>query len=184
MSEKVINVQYVAGSLKVGDVPEYQVSSVINELLGCLASKTSSFVRRDWTASAETKNKIKYNNLHGRSRIIQQYLEHSSKIEEAYKDIDSLVPFGKDMILRNLNGFYFAALDLLSIEYVCEDVDVERIRENSIFIIDFIINRLRDFVFESSNRPTVKENVELGINVVVAHAFIECVIMENPERAA
>ncbi|WP_236191278.1 hypothetical protein [Pseudomonas pharyngis] len=178
---KTVAITHLAGNVNIGDAPEYQINSAINELLICLASKASPYVRLDRKPTAETVRKIQHNNLRAKSNIIKQYLEHSSKIEEAYVDVDVLIPFGKDMILQNLNGFYCSALDELNIEYVCESVDMDKIRVNSIFIIDFVISKLRNFVYESMNKPAYKESVELGINVVVAHAFIECVVMENPD---
>ena len=178
---KTVSIGNLAGNVNIGDAPEYQINSAINQLLICLASKTSEFVRLDRRPSAETIKKIDHNNLRSKSHIIKQYLEHSSKIEEAYGDVDLLIPFGKDTILRNLNGFYCAALDEVGIEYVFEGIDIEKVRSSSVFIIDFIINKLRNFVYESLNKPAFKENIDLGVNVVVAHAFIECVVMENPD---
>jgi len=180
---KTVSIGNLAGNVNIGDAPEYQINSAINELLICLASKASEFVRLDRRPSAETIKKIDHNNLRSKSNIIKQYLEHSSKIEEAYGDVDLLIPFGKDTILRNLNGFYCAALDEAGIEYVFDGVDIEKVRINSVFIIDFIISRLRNFVYESLNKPAFKENIDLGVNVVVAHAFIECVVMENPDAS-
>jgi len=180
---KTINISNLSGNVNIGDAPEYQINSAINELLILLATKGTAFVRLEQRPTAEVVKKIKHNNISSRSYIIRQYLEYSSKIEDAYKDVNVLIPFGKDIILRNLNGFYFAALDEVGIDCVCEQVDMLKVRESSVFIIDFIIGKLRNFVYESMNKPALKENVELGINVVVAHAFIECVVMENPNNA-
>ncbi|MCU1784457.1 hypothetical protein NTD80_17025 [Pseudomonas sp. 13B_2.1_Bac1] len=180
---KTINISNLSGNVNIGDAPEYQINSAINELLISLATKGSTFVRLDQRPTGEVVKKIKYNNMGSRSYIVRQYLEYSSRIEDAYIDVNALIPFGKDTILRNLNGFYFAALDEVGIDYVCGPVDMLKVRDNSIFIIDFIISKLRNFAYESMNRPALKENVELGINVVTAHAFIECVVMENPNNA-
>lgn len=180
---KTININSLSGNVNIGDVPEYQINSAINELLILLATKGSVFVRLDQQPTAEVVKKIRHNNLGSRSGIVRQYLEYSSKIEDAYNDVNALIPFGKDTILRSLNGFYFAALDEVGIDWLFGKIDIGKVRENSIFIIDFVISRLRNFVYESMNKPALKENVEVGINVVVAHAFIECVVMENPNSA-
>lgn len=177
---KTVNVERNAGNIIVGDSPEYEISSAINELLKTLANKPFSFNKKRRRPSSETVVKINYNNLKSKSHIIKQYLDHSSKVEEAYSDIDSLITFGKDTILQNLNDLYYLALDTVDIDYLNCDVDIEKVRENSEFILDFIIQKLKNTVFESKNTPAYKEHVELGVNVVVAHAFIECIIMENP----
>jgi hypothetical protein len=180
-STKTVTIQKVFGSVHVGDSPEYKVGSAINELLGCLAKKPRVFsvVRR--RPSSETVRKIKYNDIESKGHVIKQYLEHSAKIEEAYKEIDSMVVSGKNIILGNLNDLYYAALDSLGIEYLISgEIDILRVREDSDFIIDFIIARLNSLVYESSNTPSCREQIEHGVNVVVAHAFIECVVLENP----
>lgn len=177
---KLVNVQKNAGNINICDSPEYKVSSVINELLSCLANKNFEFDPVKRRPSSETIIKIKHNNLQSKSHIIKQYLDYSLKIEEAYSEIDSLITFGKSTILRNLYDLYYSALDFVDIEHVTEEIDVEKVREHSEFIIDFIIQKLKNTVFESKNTPLFKEHIELGVNVVVAHAFIECIIMENP----
>lgn len=177
---KTVNVTRNAGNIIIGDSPEYEISSAINELLKSLASKPFTFNTNRRRPSSETVAKINHNNLKSKSHIIKQYLDHSSKIEEAYSDIDSLITFGKDTIIQNLNDLYYLALDSVGIDYLSCDVDIEKVRENSEFILDFIIQKLKNSAFESKNTPAFKEHVELGVNVVVAHAFIECVIMENP----
>lgn len=177
---KTVNVERNAGNIFIGDSPEYEISSAINELLKSLANKPFTFKIKRRRPSSETVVKIEHNNLKSKSHIIKQYLDHSSKVEEAYSEIDSLIAFGKDTILQNLNDLYYLALDAVDIEYLTCDVDIEKVRKNSEFILDFIIQKLKNSVFESKNTPAYKEHVELGVNVVVAHAFIECIIMESP----
>ena len=177
---KTINVERNAGNIIIGDSPEYEISSAINELLKSLARQPFSFNQKKRRPSSETVVKIKHNKLKSKSHIIKQYLDHSSKVEEAYGEIDSLIAFGKDTILQNLNDLYYLALDSIEIDYLTCKVDIIKIRENSEDILDFIIQKLKNTVFESKNTPSYKEHVELGVNVVVAHAFIECIIMENP----
>jgi len=177
---KTVKVDKVAGNLNIGNAPEYEISSAINELLKSLANKPFVYKRKKRRPSAGTIKKINHNNLRSKSHIIKQYLDNSSKIEEAYSDIDSLVAFGKDTILQNLNDLYYLALDEVNIEYLVCEIDIVKVRENSEFILESIIQKLKNTAFESSNTPAYKEHVELGVNVVVAHAFIECIIMENP----
>lgn len=177
---KTVTVEKVAGNIIIGTAPEYEINSVINELLQCLATKPFEFKLKKRKPSSDTIIKIQHNNLNSKSHIIKQYLDHSSKIEEAYKEIDSLIAFGKATILQNLNDLYYLALDSLNIEYLSCEIDINKVRENSDFILDFITQKLKNSVFESNNTPKFREQIELGVNVVIAHAFIECIIMENP----
>ncbi|MEQ6924273.1 hypothetical protein AAUI01_01435 [Pseudomonas mosselii] len=177
---KTVNIGVVTGRVYVGG-GEYKVGSVINELLSILGSKRLPFQRQNRKATAEVVKKINHNRLNEKRHIVSQYLEYSSRIEEAYLEIDSMVAFGKDTILSNLNGLYVEGLNRFGIDCLCQDVDIERVRENADALIVFIIERLRDLVMDSARPPEFMEFVEIGVNVVVAHAFIECIVMENPE---
>lgn len=180
MNKKVINIDRNAGNLVIGDAPEYGVSTAINELIIKLASKPFIFQKTRRSPSSETIKKINHNNIKSKKHIIKQYLDFSSNIESAYDTIDSAIPFGKQIVMQNLNDLYYAALDEVNIDYFENVVDIVLIREHSEYILDFIIQKLKNLSYESNNTPNVKEQVELGVNVVVAHAFIECIVMENP----
>lgn len=179
---KTVNVENVAGNVNIGDSPEYNVGSVISDLLNELVYKPFEFDNVKRRPSSETILKISHNDLTSKSHIIKQYLEFSKEIEEAYDEVDRLVTFGKSTVLRHLNDLYCSALDSLDIDYLLGNIDIEKVREHSDFIIEFIIQKLRNIVFESKNTPAYKEQIDLGVNVVVAHAFIECIIMENPSK--
>jgi hypothetical protein len=177
---KTVQIDKNAGNVYIGESPEFQVNTAINELLNQLASKKYVFKHLSRRPTSETIVKIKYNNLGSKKHIIKQYLDHSTKIETSLKDINSIIPFGKDIIFQNLNDLYYEALDQLEIEYLMEDVDIIKIREHSDYILDFIIQKLKNSSIESGNKPHLKESIELGVNVIVAYAFIECIVMENP----
>lgn len=177
---KHISIERVAGSVYIGESPECSINAAINELLNILASKPFVFSDLKRRPSATTVVKIKYNNIGAKSHIIKQYLDRSSVVESAFSEINSIIPFGKDIIFYSLNGLYFSALDELGIDYLTNDVDIEKIRVNSEYILDSIIGKLRLAVFEAKNAPNIKEHIDAGVNSVVAHAFIECIILENP----
>jgi len=178
--QNTITIEKNFGNTYIGDSPEYAVDSAINELLNQLANKKYKFQNIKRKPTSDTVFKIKHNNLKSTNHIIKQYLDHSSKIEVALKDIDSVVPFGKQIVLHTLNDLYFQALDNFNIDFLSCEIEIEKIREHSDQIIEYIIIKLKNAAFESKNTPTFKEYIELGINVIVAYAFIECVIMENP----
>jgi hypothetical protein len=180
MNQKTVNVGKLIGPLIIGDSPEYNIDSVISELLRCMAMHDHEYRPLRRKPSAETIKKISHNNIKSKQHIIKQYLDFSSKVEVAYDVIDSSMPFGKQIITQRLNDLYFAALDELDIDYYQNEIDIGSVRNNSIFIIEFIINKLKQFAYESKNKPKLKEYIEIGVNVVVAHAFIECIVMETP----
>lgn len=177
---KTVAIDKVVGNVQLGEDPEQSIDSAINEVLKLIAANDFEPSKRNRTPSADTVEKIKHNKLQGKNAIIRQYLAHSQKVESSFSAIDSTIPFGKTKILNNLNDLYYEALDFVGIDYFTDEIDIEQIRVNSCLIIEFIVERLRNTAYASKNKPSLKEDLELGINVVVAHAFIECVILENP----
>lgn len=179
---KNITIENNAGNVYIGESPEFKVNSAINVLLNDLASTPFKFQRVQRTAPPKTIVKIQHNGIQSRKYIIKQYMDHSAAIEAAYEGIDSVILFGKQIVLQNLNDLYFSALDSVDIDYLFGEIDIDAIRENAIFILDFIIQKLKNTAFESKNAIEIKEQIEKGVNVIVAHAFIECIIFENPEK--
>lgn len=179
--KKMVEIGSVYGNVYLGDSPEYEIDTAINELLLHLAGQPFTYTKSKRRPSSQTTKKILHNNIQSRSHIIRQYLAHSSKVEEAFNGIDSIVAFGKSIILQNLDDLYHQALDAAEIEHLTCDVDINKIREKSEFILDFIIKKLRVSAIHSKNTPILKEHIDLGVNVVVAHAFIECIVLENPD---
>ena len=180
---KAVVIQNNAGNINIGDSPEYRINSVINELLIDLAAAPFRFERTNRRVPVAAVRKIEHNNVRTNKYVIRQYLEHSAAIEAAYERIDAVIPFGREVVLRNLNDLYYQCLDFLGIDYF-ESIDISKIRENSDQILDFIVNHLKNFAFESKNVPSMKEHVVQGVSVIVAHAFLECIILEVPNDAA
>ncbi|SHJ76111.1 ABC-three component system protein [Halodesulfovibrio aestuarii] len=177
-----VRIENVFSDVNFNQSNKYNVGSAINELLSNLTHRQPQTMQKRRTPPADVIVKIKHNHLNKKQHIIRQYLDYSSLIEEAYDDIDKSIPFGKDTILRNLENSYFKALDNFEIEYfIKEELDLEVLREKSGAIIDFIISDLKKTIYESNNTPELQEHIDIGVNVVVAHAFIECVIMEKPD---
>lgn len=169
------------GNTYFGTNPELLIGSAINELLSTLSNKPRTFQAKRRKPSADTIVKIEYNNLKSRQNIVQTYQNYSLQIEESFIDIDQQIINGKTIILENLQNLYFEVLDELKIDYICVDViNINKIRENSDDIIDYIILKLKNLSVESNNCNLTHEAIDIGIKVIVAHAFIECIIMENP----
>lgn len=176
-----ITIEKQIGNTYIGDNPEFLIGSAINELLSTLSSKPRTFQSKRRRPSADTLVKIEHNNLKNRKNIVQTYQNYSLQIEESFLDIDEQIINGKTVILENLQNLYFEVLDDLEIDYFsANEIDIIKIRENSDYIIDYIILKLKNLSIDSSNCKLPQEAINIGIKVVVAHAFIECIIMENP----
>lgn len=176
-----VTIEKQIGNTYFGTNPELLIGSAINELLNTLSNKPRTFQPKRRRPSADTIIKIEHNNLKSRQNIVQTYQNYCLQIEESFLDIDTQIINGKTIILENLQNLYFEVLDELEIDYISVDIiDINKIRENSDDIIDYIILKLKNSSIESSNCNLPHEAIDIGIKVIVAHAFIECIIMENP----
>ena len=131
------------GNTYISTNPELLIGSAINELLYTLTNKPRTFQAKRRRPSADTIIKIEYNNLKTRQNIVQTYQNYSLQIEESFIDIDHQIINGKTIILENLQNLYFEVLDELEVDYICSDtIDINKIRDNSDDIIDYIILKL------------------------------------------
>ena len=76
---KSVYIGQVSGNVYLGERPEQSVDAAINELLLSLANQPFVFERSNRRPSAQTIEKIQYNNIQSKSHIIKQYLDHSAK---------------------------------------------------------------------------------------------------------
>ena len=184
MCKSEVKIENVEGDVNLGKSPEENVDSIINIIIGDIVSLSTKVDRLDRTFPSKVLIKINHNNLRQKRRIIQEYKSYSSQIEKAYLIADEQVINGKQIAMGMLNNMYFKALDKFEIDIFDFDIGMDKIREHADDIVDHIIKQLTKFVYKSSNVPPFKEQVEVGINVVVAHAFVECLILENPNATS
>lgn len=179
---KQVYVNKHIGPLNINTNTEYKVGSIINQLLKLLAKQETFIIGQNNTIRrppAKTITKIKYNNLNDRKFIIAVYQKHSLLVENSINNINTLIPFGKEKILDNLNNIYLEALDYFEIDFL-DDNYLPNIIENSCEIIDFIILKLKSNIIQSDCSTLFSEDIDLGVQLLVAFSFIECQILENP----
>ncbi len=180
MHKNKVVVENVEGNFILTEEPEQRVNSVISELLTEISLKPIQYDMHSRGIPADVIVKIEHNNLNSQVAILGQYQLYSSSIESAYDNIDKTIVNGKANVLLMLKDYYFKALYDFGLNPYLGNMDIEEIRKNSDSILIKIINNLKDFCYKSANVPSHKESVEIGVNVIVAHAFVECLILENP----
>lgn len=179
---KQVYVNKHIGPLNINTNTEYKVGSIINQLLHLLAKQDNFFTNSNNNIRrppAKTITKIKYNNLNERKYIISVYQKHSLLVENAMQNINSLIPFGKEKILDTLNNIYLESLDYFDIDFLDENY-LPKIIKNSCEIIDFILLKLKNNIIQSDCTNLFTEDIDLGVQLLVAFSFIECQILENP----
>lgn len=173
-----VNINTVNGDFNTTESPEQKVDSIINLIISDIVSTSVQVDLRDRTFPTKISNKIEHNQLKSKRNIVQQYKSYSSHIEKAYEIADKNIINGKQSAMILLNDIYMESLEKYNIDAF--DVDMILVRAHADDIVENILKELKKFVYKSSNVPPYKELVEIGINVVVAHAFVECLVLENP----
>ncbi len=181
MCETRIDIQKVEGDFYNMAAPENNVDSIINIIIGDIASAKVKIDRSDRSFPANVTTKINHNMLNSRRRIILQYKSYSSHIERAYTLAEQNIINGKQSAMELLNEMYCNSLEKYGIDSF--EPDITKVRQHADEIISDVIKQLKKFVYNSANVIQYKEQVEIGINVVVAHAFVECCVLENPNNA-
>lgn len=181
MSGNQVSIAKVEGNVNFLPPLGHDVDSIINKIISEISTANVKFNFLDRTFPSDVAKKIAHNNLKNTRYILLQYKDYSTFIEKAYLNIDSSIVNGKQKALMILNGMYFKSLAKLGIDPYYPNI--ESVRDNADEIVDNIISSMREFVYNSSNVPELKENIEIGINVIVAHSFVECVVMENPNAS-
>jgi len=179
-----VNIQEVKGNVYLTESAVQKVDSVVNFLLTEISQlPMDSLSTRKRSVPAAVIKKVNHNNLQTQQFILAQYQAFSTSIETAYKVIDANIVNGKAKVFLMLDDLYIKALFDIGINPIMGEIDMMLIRQHADDIINKIIEGLKSFCYESSNVPSDKESVEVGVNVVVAHAFVECRVLENPDAS-
>ncbi|HGY9608531.1 MULTISPECIES: hypothetical protein [Vibrio] len=181
MCETRFDIQNIEGDFYNVESPENNVDSIINVIIGDIASANVRIDRTDRSFPANVTTKINHNMLKTKRRIVLQYKSYSSHIEKAYTLAEQNIINGKQTAMELLNEMYCNSLDKYGIDSF--EPDIEQVRQHADDIISDVIKQLRKFVYSSANVTQYKEQVEIGLNVVVAHGFVECCVLENPNNA-
>ncbi|EHR8951977.1 ABC-three component system protein [Escherichia coli] len=181
MCETRFDIRKIEGDFYNVEAPENNVDSIINVIISDIASANVKIDRSDRSFPANVATKIAHNMLNSKRRIVLQYKSYSSHIERAYTLAEQNIINGKQSAMVLLNEMYCNSLEKFGIDSF--EPDIEKVRQHADEIISDIIKQLRKFVYNSANVTQYKEHVEIGLNVVVAHAFVECCVLENPNNA-
>lgn len=178
MNETQFNIKNIEGDFNSIESPEINVDSIINIIIRNIVLADVKIDRTDRSFPAIVATKIDHNMLKNKRRIILQYKSYSSHIEKAYDLVEKNTINGKQTAMSILNDMYCKSLEKYNIDSF--EPDITQVRDHADDIIEEVIKQLKKFVYNSANVTQFKEQVEVGINVVVAHAFVECCVLENP----
>lgn len=111
----------------------------------------------------EAREKIKYNNLDEKKRIIEEYGTHYGSIEDAKKILADKDPFLFEKCIELLHSEYLNAV---------KNLELQEIRERSSAVWDLLKNSL-----EKKGDP--QKPSMFAIEILLSYAFVRCRIFEK-----
>ena len=152
------------------------IAEVIN-IIATLPVESISYTTR--ALPEEVEKKILHNKLTRCKYIIEIYKSHNKDLDNAYYILEQERPGRKQKLSANINSHYKQELNKLNEKHI---EDIVTTQEWSDSILENIIKNLNDKVLASSNLNAYNEDIEKALNLIVANAFIECLILENPQE--
>lgn len=119
------------------------------------------------TNSFQILKKISFNELHDIQYMIDDYKIYSQRLNQKYKEFDSM-GFNKSLsVLQKIRKVYF----------IC----AKKTKDNCELFLQ-VIDEVKNIVKESRNFENISsEELELYIGIIVVDAFLKCKIFKNPE---
>ncbi|PKK88881.1 MAG: hypothetical protein CVV64_16690 [Candidatus Wallbacteria bacterium HGW-Wallbacteria-1] len=129
----------------------------------------------------DIQKKIDHNNVCHEAWLIYRYSEYGRAIEIAYHQLNQDVNNGRNKALRKIHDLYKEELASNSISLL--NPELNKIRSLADTIVKKISTKLIAFVKtnDASLQDIHMEDLEFGINLIIGHAFVECIILEAPQ---
>lgn len=172
------SIGYQADTINVFNGASPKNKSIIAEVVNILSGSCTleSFPLDSSPLPSKVEEKIIHNNVNRCRHIIETYKDNVIDLGYAYKTIEELRPGRHQKLLHIISRCYKNELGKL---FDDGNFSQEKIRQNSDQILENIMHVLREKTLESSNLNAENEDVDIAIGVIVADAFISCVVLEN-----
>lgn len=129
------------------------------------------------------EEKLDYNDVIKYREIIKEYSFYYTNCNEILNIHDNSNMGSKSKILRLVRNWYLEAKGDLLIKLKKEKrTDIEKIRDNSDYLIDAVKNKIYENSINSINENGMVsyEDIDLGVICFTCFCFMECKILERP----
>jgi len=176
-----VDEKYLSHLLKFQNNPS-DVNQIVLSLYNAITSDASSTESR--ALPPEIEEKINFNNVVTYRPLIEtNFSENGFYLDSAYESLDFDTPGRKKIFLGFINSLYLTTLG----EYLMKSPAIDKlevIRNNADNIIVKVINTLLLRIANNSNtiEHISSESVEYNVIAIVCHAFVDCKVLENPNK--
>lgn len=154
--------------------------SIIAEVVNILSKipASSNQMKKSRSLPAEIRKKMDHNNLIKCRCIIESYKNNIIDLNKVYNTLEEERTGQTDKLLQVINDIYEEEI----VDFIEDDsINIDLLREKSDEVFENILNKLKKEVLESANLDAYNEDVHIAVRLIVADAFIRCIVLENPE---
>lgn len=154
---------YVRNNIRHDTPSSVQLTSGLNDII-CLLAKDSLNESDFDTADFEIEAKISFNNLSIYAKdIIEQYKIYYVNVQDIYKEYARQGKTKSMAVLQKLHKIYISLKTQASGDALFMAIEKEIIKQ-----------------IDHSNNKLTEEQLEMCVDILMVHAFIECKIFEKP----
>lgn len=167
-----------------------KLPSVLGQMLPALGKvmynpgSTAPYVSPEVPYTIE--DKINHNNLKTYRSWVDEYGEYGKTVDSIYEAIDDTKAGSRKKAFLYLSTKYLEVKTRVLREVRDQGVvgeDIEIIRQKADLIFEEVVNALKVQLAEADLSGIDVEDFDIGVNVIVCHAFINCRVLEKvPER--
>jgi hypothetical protein len=158
------------------------ISSVV-KTLGSVCIEDDTVVPSLDLSTYKPDEKIEYNCVIKYKEIIKEHAAYYTYCDDTLNIYDDSNMGSKAKILRCVRNWYLESKGQMLLELKkSKDADIDKIRNNADFLIESVINKIKQVIYESNN--IIDSNIEeitIGITCFVCYCFMKCKILEKPK---
>jgi len=127
--------------------------------------------------------KIKFNNVIKYRQAIESYGNYGATIDKILEVLDNEKPNSRKRFFWNINEIYKFIVGDIKKKYPRNSPLMDMITIEADDIMDAVFDKLKSNYLESKvNNEIMLEDLDICLIIIVCKAFIDCKILENPNR--
>ena len=155
---------------------------IVNELSKVISPALES---NEKSIPFDIEEKITHNDLSKYRYLIEDYSLYNIHLVNIYSSVEESYPDAKDKIYRYINREYRKIKgDLIKQEAEESKTTLDIIKEHCDLIVERVIKQLNLLLSNSGNLDDklLEEDITASIELIVGDAFVECKLLENPNK--
>jgi len=185
MPDKKIEIGKVYGDVNVGQFG-IATKSFLGKVIVSFSELASQeeYEEEGVEVPFEIEDKISHNNVVQYAYLLEEYVTKQKALKEVYDSVEEVDPFARKHVLKSVKREYQKWRGvLLADNSEGNKSELEVVRENSDFIIGKVIGDIKSKLVGIESVKVVNEELLTEcVDLVVSDAFVECKILENPNR--